>query len=32
MMSGVNYDKEARCPRWERFMTEIMVTGTAKPE
>ena len=32
MMSGVNYDKEARCPRWERFMTEIMATGTAKPE
>ena len=32
MMSGVNYDKEARCPRWERFMTEIMVTGPAKPE
>ena len=32
MMSGVNYDKEARCPRWERFMTEIMATGTVKPE
>ena len=32
MMSGVNYDKEARCPRWERFMNEIMVTGTVKPE
>lgn len=32
MKSGVNYDREARCPRWEQFMTEIMVTGSVKPE
>lgn len=28
MMSGVNYNKGARCLRWERFMVEIMQSPT----